>query len=88
MVRLMTYAWHDLVGNAGVVFILGCYFFAQIERIDIRSLKYSLLNGLGAGLIIVSLLQDFNLSSFIIELAWLAISALGLVRWLRRPARN
>ena len=44
---------------------------------------YSLLNGLGALLIMVSLIYNFNLSSFVIEIAWLMISAYGLWRWYR-----
>jgi hypothetical protein len=79
----MTYQWHDLVGNAGVLLILGCYLFAQSGRVDINRPTYSLLNGAGALLILVSLIHNFNLSSFIIEIAWLAISAYGLLRWYR-----
>ncbi len=82
----MTYEWHDFVGNVGVVIILGCYLLAQLERLDIRHPAYSLANGLGACLIIVSLLYNFNLSSFVIELAWLAISIIGILRWLRLRA--
>lgn len=84
----MTYEWHDLVGNAGVLVILACYLLAQIDRMDIRSPTYSLLNGAGALCIIVSLLHDFNLSSFVIELAWLAISAFALVRYFRTRDRE
>ena len=40
-------------------------------------------NATGAILILVSLLHDFNLSSFVIEIAWLLISLYGLTRWLR-----
>ena len=84
----MTYEWHDLVGNAGVLIILTCYLFAQIDQMDIKSLAYSLLNGAGALLIIVSLLHDFNLSSFVIELAWLAISLFALVRYFRTRSKQ
>ena len=79
--RPMSYQWHDLLGNLGVVIILTCYLFVQIERMDIRNPAYSLLNGLGAVLILVSLVYNFNLSSFVIEIAWLAISIFGLSRW-------
>jgi hypothetical protein len=66
----MDYQWHDLVGNVGVTIILGCYFFAQTCAL----------------LILVSLIYNFNLSSFVIEIAWLAISGYGLLRWYRsRP---
>ncbi len=79
----MTYEWHDLVGNAGVLIILACYLLAQIDRMEVKSPAYSVLNGAGALLIIVSLLHNFNLSSFVIELAWLAISLFALVRYFR-----
>ncbi len=79
----MTYEWHDLVGNAGVLIILTCYLLSQIDRMDIKSPAYSVLNGAGALFIIVSLVHDFNLSSFVIELAWLAISLFALARYFR-----
>ena len=81
----MIYEWHDFVGNLGVVFVLGTYFLIQAGRMDIRRPLYSICNAAGAVLIIVSLMYDFNLSSFVIEIAWLAISLYGLVRWWRAP---
>ena len=74
------YEWHDLLGNVGVVLVLGVYLLIQIDRLDARAKAYSILNALGAGLITVSLLYDFNLSAFIIEVCWLFISLYGLVR--------
>ena len=84
-VRLMSgYAWHDLVGNLGVLMILGTYFALQVGRIDAKSVSYSALNALGAGSITVSLLFDFNLSAFVVEAAWVAVSVYGLARAFRR----
>ena len=77
------YAWHDLVGNVGVLLILGTYFALQIGRIESTSVAYSALNALGAGSITVSLLFDFNLSAFVVEAAWVAVSLYGLARTLR-----
>ena len=77
------YAWHDLVGNIGVAMILGTYFALQIGRLDSRSVAYSTLNALGAGSITVSLLFDFNLSAFVVEAAWVAVSLYGLTRATR-----
>jgi hypothetical protein len=83
---MLGYAWHDLVGNLGVVMILGTYFALQVGRLDAKSVAYSALNALGAGLITVSLLFDFNLSAFVVEAAWVAVSVYGLVRiWRRAP---
>ena len=75
------YAWYDAVGNFGVVLIVGSYLALQLGKLDGRGLTYALLNGAGALCVMVSLLYDFNLSSMIIECFWLAISAIGVVRW-------
>lgn len=80
----MIYEWHDLVGNIGVAVILSCYFLVQTGRVGIDRPAYSLWNGIGALLILVSLLHNFNLSSFVIEIAWLLISAYGLLRSYRK----
>jgi len=74
------YHWHDLVGNAGVLLVLYCYLMLQLGRLPARSLSYSVLNGLGAGFILVSLLVEFNLSAFIVEFVWLLISVYGVIR--------
>jgi len=82
----MTYSLHDFVGNIGVVLILGSYYWLQAGKTTVEDMSYSLVNGLGALLILVSLYRDFNLSAVIIELVWLAISIYGVWRiWLRRP---
>ncbi len=75
----MTYAWHDVVGNVGVIFIIATYLLLQMGRLNATDLGYSTLNGLGAGLVLISLLIDFNMSAFLIEAAWLMISIFGIV---------
>ena len=76
----MDYELHDLIGNVGVLLILGSYLLVQLRRLDATGVPYLLVNGLGAGLILVSLARDFNLSAFLIELVWLLISLYGLAR--------
>ncbi len=77
----MSYQWHDLVGNLGVLCILLSHLLLQLDKLDLKSLSYSLINAVGAVLIIVSLLYNFNLSSFIIELVWLSISLFAIARY-------
>jgi len=84
----MEYAWHDFIGNIGVACILGTYLLLQLGRLGLRTLAYSALNGVGAMLILVSLLVDFNLSSFIIEVAWVTISAIGISKSLRSRSKQ
>ena len=75
----------DLVGLAGVGLILLTYGALTLERIDPKGWRYSAGNGLGAILILISLFYNFNLASFVIEIAWLVISVIGLWKaWGRR----
>lgn len=80
----MLYSWHDLVGNVGVVVIVATYLLLQLENLPATSPFYSIANGLGAVLILISLVSDFNLSAFVIEAAWFLISVYGLVRCVAR----
>lgn len=79
----MTFAWYDAVGTLGVLFVLSTYLLLQLKKIDPASPLYSGLNALGAVLILISLYFNFNLSSALIECAWLLISLFGLVQACR-----
>jgi len=85
----MDYPLHNVVGNLGVLLIVGSYFLVQMRRMSAVNPPYIVLNGLGALFIIYSLWFDFNLSAFLIEVIWLVISMLGLGRYFlerrRRP---
>jgi len=74
--------WFDLAGFIGVVFIIVAYLLLQLDKLPSSSPRYSLLNAVGALLIIVSLVFKFNLSAFIVEAFWFLISLLGLWRSL------
>jgi hypothetical protein len=74
----------DVIGMLGVSMILTTYTLVQLDHIDVRNISYSLLNALGAGLILVSLTVDFNLSAFVIEICWLFISIFGIYSSFRK----
>ena len=76
----MSYEWHDLVGNMGVLLILIGYLLVQLDRIDTTSYRYSAMNGLGALFLCISLYIEFNLSALLMEVSWLLISIYGLYR--------
>lgn len=80
----LDYEWHDLLGNAGLLCIVGSYFWMQIGRMSAQSPGYSVINAIGAALILISLYYDFNLSAALLEFFWLVISLIGLVLRLRR----
>ena len=75
---------YDAVGTAGVALVVLAYFLIQVEKLDPKSALFSVLNIAGSALILVSLSHRWNLASVLIELFWIAISFLGLIRALRR----
>ena len=81
----MRYGLLDLVGIAGVILLVITYLLLQVNKLQSAGLLYSLLNAIGASLIILSLLDNFNLSAFLMEAFWVLISLVGVVRYLRRP---
>ena len=74
--------WFDLAGFTGVLMIVIAYLLLQLDKLPSSSLSYSLLNAVGALLIILSLIFKFNLSAFIVEVFWLLISLFGLTKSL------
>lgn len=77
----MSFAWYDIIGSIGVAVVIITYLLLQTERIRSESLLYSVLNGLGAGLIVFSLFYSFNFSAFIVELLWVLISLYGIINY-------
>lgn len=84
MQALAALAWFDVVGLAGTLAILAAFYLLQAGRLAGDSLSYQVLNLVGAGGILVSLWGGFNLSVFLLELAWVGVSLYGIVRTLRR----
>ena len=84
----MDYALHNIIGNLGVLLIVGTYFLVQIRRMSAIHAPYIALNGLGALCILYSLSFDFNLSAFLIEAIWLLISLIGLLRVWRESRQR
>jgi len=74
----------DIIGLIGVGLILVIYAALTLEKIDPKGWRYSAGNGIGAIFILISLFYTFNLASFVIEIAWLAISVFGLWKAWRR----
>jgi len=75
-IRLVT----EILGVIGVGLIVLSYFLLQTGRMSSRDAWFSIANAGGSSLIIVSLISNFNLSAFLIEVFWLIISLYGLLR--------
>jgi CRP-like cAMP-binding protein len=71
---------YDLIGLVGVVLYILAYGALQAGIVSGSGYSYTLMNMLAAALVLVSLMNDFNLSSAIIQITWIAISVFGLAR--------
>jgi len=75
-------SWTDAVGVIGVAMILIAYAGAALGRLDVKGALSLSANFLGASLILLSLMVDFNLSALLMEGSWALVSLAGLVRLL------
>ena len=78
----MTCAWYDILGTLGVAVIILTYVLLQVGKVRSEQLVYSVLNAVGAALILVSLYFAFNFPSFVVEFFWLLISLFGVGKYL------
>ena len=76
----------DFIGILGVIVIIVAYMLLQLEKIDAKGLLFSLLNTIGALFIIVSLMYDWNLASFIMESTWMMVSLYGIWKYYKHAA--
>lgn len=83
----MGFTWYDILGTIGVAIIILTYVLLQVERVRSDQLIYSLLNAIGALLILLSLYFNFNLPAFFVEFFWLLISLFGIGKYLVRRNR-
>lgn len=76
----------DPVGITGVVLILIAYYYLSVGKWIADSMIFQSMNFLGAWFILFSLYFHWNTSSVLIEVAWIIISAVGMVRicWLKK----
>jgi len=79
----MNYGPLDFVGNIGVIVLMVTYLMLQLDKLSSNDLAYSVLNAVGASLIVISLLYDFNFSALLMEVFWVLISFVGIYRYFR-----
>lgn len=82
----MTFDLADLIGLVGSAIMIVAYGYSNIAS-RMNFVLFNLLNLLGAGFLIASLLVHFNFASMLLEVVWAAIAVLGLVKAVRRRAR-
>jgi hypothetical protein len=70
----------DAAGLLGAGLILAAFALVQAKRLDPHKASALLMNLLGAGLVMASLTQRFNLAAFLLEAAWALVALWGLAR--------
>ena len=78
------FAVHDIAGVIGSVIVIVAYFATQAGWFSANDPRFAGANLAGAVLIIFSLLMDWNLAAFIMEIFWILISLFGLARYYSR----
>lgn len=71
---------YHYVGIAGVALYLTAYALLQLGLLRGSDYRYTLMNMAAAACVLISLIDEFNLSSFLIQVSWIAISIVGLAR--------
>jgi paired small multidrug resistance pump len=78
---MSTLLWHDWAGYVGVLLVLLAYLLLQAHRLHGNGLVFQLMNAFGSLGVLLSLtFGNNNVSAFMMEAAWLAISIYGIVR--------
>lgn len=71
------------IGIAGVIINLIAYGMVTSGRMKASEARYQIINILGTSGILISLTAQWNLASFVTNVAWLLIGVAGLVRIYR-----
>ncbi len=81
-----TYA--TIIGLLGVAIVVLAYALFAAHKISGEGWQYPVLNMLGTAGILVSLLYQWNLPSFVAQVTWIMLSLVGLWRQWRKKKRH
>jgi hypothetical protein len=79
---------YDIVGFAGAAVFVAVYFANQQRWLRSEDWRYPFANLVGAVLILVSLVFEWNFPSVVIEVFWAIISVYGMAKSLRERASS
>jgi len=77
----------SIVGMVGAAMILLAYLLLQMGRMTTEGLWYTVVNLVGSLMILFSLFFDFNLPALFIEVVWISVSVVALVRLFMKRRR-
>jgi hypothetical protein len=79
---------YDIVGFVGAAVFVAAYFANQQRWLRSEDWRYPCVNLIGAVLILVSLVFEWNFPSVVIEVFWAIISVYGMAKSLRERASS
>jgi hypothetical protein len=71
----------DIIGLFGAFFVLIVYTSLSLQKLSSDSFIYSLFNLIGGIMILYSLFYAWNFSAVVIEILWIIISMVGILKW-------
>ena len=83
--QLVELSLFEAMGLVGVAFYLGSYAALQFGLIDGKRMIYPALNFIAASCVLVSLFENFNMPSLLIQISWITISLYGISRIVIAP---
>jgi hypothetical protein len=73
------------IGVLGFMLYMTSYTLVTFQWIDSRGLTFFLLNTTAAALVLISLTQNFNLASALIQIVWIGLGIIAIVTRLSHP---
>lgn len=70
---------YRISGLVGFFLYLSSFAALQFKWLDGQGLTYSLMNIAAAALVLISLTNEFNLASALIQISWIVIGCAGLL---------
>lgn len=83
MIDYYTLHWSDIVGQCGMLLLVGTYWALQTDRLDAKGLYYSLMNLMVAILLGINLYYKPVIANITLEIFWAAMSIYGIYKWYK-----
>lgn len=77
----------DIIGLSGVSCIVTAFSLLQVGKLKLDELPYSLINLVGAILILISLMFHWNFASVVMECIWISFSGYGIIKNLYKRTK-
>ena len=86
MIQYLSSSAANLVGFAGSFFIVAAFAYSNLTA-NMNILLFNAVNFLGAALLTISLMVNFNLPTLVLEIVWMAIALFGIAKALKMRAQ-